>query len=208
MNEAIVTAMTELDDDVLYEEVKKAVAAGAQTLDILADLQQGMTNVGDRFANQEYYLSELILSAEMFSEAEKLLGTDSAEGEAQYGTFLMGTVQGDIHDIGKNIVNSLMRTNGFRVVDIGVDVPASEYVQAIQKYDPKVIGMSCLLTTAFPSMKATVDAIREAGLDKGRLLLIGGGPVDQSTLTYSGADGYCPTAQDTVRFAQDFVGVK
>lgn len=205
MNEAIVNALTELDDDLLYQEVQKAIDIGTPPLDIIADLQQGMVNVGEKFANKEYYLSELILSAEMFNEAEAMLGDTGVQGEAKYGTFLMGTVQGDIHDIGKNIVISVMRSNGFHVVDLGVDVPPGKFVEAIREHDPKVVGMSCLLTTAFPSLKATVDAVNAAGLREGRLLLIGGGPVDNSTLEFSGADRDCPSPQDTVRFAQDFV---
>lgn len=204
MNEAIVNALTELDDDLLYAEVQKALDAGTPTLDIIADLQQGMVNVGEKFAAKEYYLSELILSAEMFNEAEAMLGDTGPQAEAKYGTFLMGTVQGDIHDIGKNIVISVMRSNGFNVVDLGVDVPPDKFVEAIREYDPKVVGMSCLLTTAFPSLKATVDAVDAAGLHEGRLLLIGGGPVDKSTLEFSGADGDCPSPQDTVRLAQEF----
>ncbi len=206
MNEAIVNAMTVLDDDLLYAEVQKAIDAGTPPLEIIADLQQGMVNVGQKFEEKEYYLSELILSAEMFSEAEALLGDLAGGGEAKFGTFLMGTVQGDIHDIGKNIVISVMRSNGFHVVDLGVDVPPVKFVEAIQEYKPKAVGMSCLLTTAFPSLKSTVDAIRDAGLDDGILLLIGGGPVDASTLAFSGADKVCQSPQDTVRLAQEFVG--
>lgn len=208
MNEVIVNALTELDDDLLYAEVQKAVDAGVAPMEVIEALQQGMVKVGERFAKQEYYLSELILSAEMFNEAEKILGVTASGGDAKYGNFVMGTVEGDIHDIGKNIVASVMRSNGFNVIDIGVDAKPQVFMDAIKEYDPKVVGMSCLLTTAFPALKETVEAIEEAGLRDGRLLLIGGGPVDGSTLAYCGADRMCPTAQDTVRYAQDFAGGK
>ncbi|NTU90008.1 MAG: cobalamin-binding protein [Actinobacteria bacterium] len=209
MNEALVQAMGDLEEDLLFEEVKKDIAAGRPNLDIIADLQVGLNIVGDLFAKKEYFLSELIMSAEIFKEAQELLVDDGSGDEKEYiGTFVMGTVATDIHDIGKNIVTSVMGSNGFRVIDVGIDAPIEKYIEAIKEYQPEVVGFSCLLTTAFDSMKNTITAIREAGLDEGRLLMIGGGPCDSDTLKYVGGDAYCETAQDGVTEAKKFLEAK
>ena len=204
INEKLVDAMAELDEDVLYKEVQAEVDAGSDKLDIIESLQLGMSKVGERFASKEYFLSELMLSAEVFGECQKLLGGEDAV-ESKYGTFVMGTVYSDIHDIGKNIVVSVMRSNGFKVIDLGVDVRPEVYLEAIKEHNPKVIGFSCLLTTAFDAMRDCIQQVRAAGLDKGRVLLIGGGPCETSTVQYVGADGLCKTPQDTVERSIAFV---
>ncbi len=208
MNQKIIDAMAGLDDEVLMEEVQAAAQSGVPAGDIIADLQKGLDIVGERFAAKEYFLSELMMSASIFNEASGLFcGGEEAEGASKIGTFVIGTVETDIHDIGKNIVVSVMKSNGFRVIDLGVDVPAQKFVDAVRQYQPEVIGLSCLLTTCFEHMKRTVEAIRTEGLDKGRLILIGGGPVDDRTVAYVGADARCETAQVTVEKAKEFLGV-
>jgi len=204
INKRIIDAMAELDEETLYAEVQKEVDAGTDKLEIIDSLQKGMTKVGELFAAKEYFLSELMLSAEVFSECQKLLGGEDAI-ESKYGTFVMGTVYGDIHDIGKNIVVSVMRSNGFKVIDLGVDVKPETYIAAIKEHDPKVVGFSCLLTTAFNAMRDCIAQIRTAGLDAGRTLLIGGGPCESSTVEYVGADSLCITPQDTVEQSIAFI---
>jgi dimethylamine corrinoid protein len=110
-------------------------------LDIIAYLQEGMGIVGKRFEDKEYFLSELIMSAEIFNEASKLIGGAAASGTSKYGNFVMGTIYDDIHDIGKNIVTTVMRSNGFNVIDLGVDVPTAKYIEAIKEHKPKCIGI-------------------------------------------------------------------
>lgn len=208
MNQKIIDAMADLDDEVLMEEVRTAFQSGVSAGDIIADLQKGLDIVGERFAQKEYFLSELMMSASIFNEAGELLGSGEEDAVfSQIGTFVIGTVETDIHDIGKNIVVSVMKSNGFHVIDLGVDVPAQKFVDAVRQYQPEVIGLSCLLTTCFAHMKKTVEAIRAEGLDKGRLILIGGGPVDDRTVAYVGADARCETAQVTVEKAKQFLGV-
>jgi len=204
LNEVIVNAMADLEEEILFAEVQKEMDAGTPALAICESLQKGMTIVGDRFAEKEYFLSELMLSAQVFCECQNLLGGEEVV-ESKYGTFVMGTVYGDIHDIGKNIVISVMRSNGFKVVDLGVDVRPEAYVEAIIEHDPKVVGFSCLLTTAFNAMRDCIQQVRAAGLDKGRVLLIGGGPCESSTVKYVGADDLCITPQDTVEKSIAFV---
>lgn len=208
MNQKIIDAMADLEDDALMEEVQAAADAGVPVGDIIADLQKGLNIVGERFAKKEYFLSELMMSADLFNEASALLGGDAdADAAEKIGTFVIGTVETDIHDIGKNIVASVMQSNGFKVIDLGVDVPAQKFVDAVREYQPQVIGLSCLLTTCFDYMKKTIESIRAEGLDKGRLILIGGGPVDDRTVAYVGADARCETAQVTVEKAKQFLGV-
>ena len=208
MNQKIIDAMADLEDEILMEEVQAAVDAGEPAGDIIADLQKGLDIVGTRFAEKEYFLSELMMSAELFNEASQLLGSEEeADTSGKLGTFVIGTVETDIHDIGKNIVASVMKSNGFNVIDLGVEVPVQKFVDAVREYQPQVIGLSCLLTTCFDYMKKTIESIRGEGLDKGRLILIGGGPVDDRTVAYVGADARCETAQVTVEKAKQFLGV-
>lgn len=205
MSQEIVKAMAELNEDTLEQKIKEAIGAATPVESILADLQAGMDEIGRRFETKEYFLSELIMSAEIFKETVAGLGSSEAENKNKLGTFLIGTVFGDIHDIGKNIVASVMSSNGFRVVDIGVDVSAEAFVKSVKEEQPEIIGLSCLLTTAFDSMKTVIEALRAENLLDGRLLLIGGGPVDKHTVTYVGADDYCESAQDGVKKAQAYL---
>lgn len=209
MIDVIKNALGDLDEDVLFPEMTKAIESGKGANEILESLQAGLDIVGERFASQEYFLSELMMSADLFNEASAMLGDDADDdGADKIGTFLIATVETDIHDIGKNIVANVMKSNGFKVVDMGVDVPVQTVVEGIREHNPQIIGLSCLLTTCFDKMKETVDAIREAGLDKGRLILIGGGPVDDNTVKYVNADARCATAQEGVIKSKEFLGVK
>ena len=208
MSQTLVNAMADLEETVLIKEVKALKDAGVPPLEIILKLQEGMNIVGKRYEEKEYYLSELIMSAEIFKEAAALIGGDLAGGAvASHGTFVMGTIYGDIHDIGKNIVVTVMSCNGFKVVDLGVDVPTAEYLKAIKEHKPQVVGISCLLTTAFDGMKECISAIEAAGLRKDLKILIGGGPCDQTTANYVGADAYCKTAQDSVEYSKKLLGV-
>ena len=195
INKAIVQAMTDLEEDALYAEVKKELDAGTDKMSIIASLQEGMTKVGDLFSANKYFLSELMMSAELFGICQDMMGGEDAI-EAKYGCFLIGTVYGDVHDIGKNIVVAVMRSNGFKVIDLGVDVRPEAFIAAVKEHNPKVIGFSCLLTTAFDSMKDCIKQLRDSGLSEGRLLLIGGGPVEEGTVKYVNADAMCKTPQD------------
>ena len=209
MIDIIRDALGDLDEDILFAEVEKAVNAGTPAGEILDSLQAGLDIVGDRFGAGEYFLSELMMSADLFNEASEMLGDDAGGEEKEtIGTFVMATVETDIHDIGKNIVVNVMKSNGFKVYDLGVDVPVQTVVDKVREYQPQIIGLSCLLTTCFDKMKETIDAIKAAGLNEGRLILIGGGPVDDNTVKYVGADRRCPTAQDTVNYSKEFLGVK
>ncbi|BBB91110.1 MAG TPA: cobalamin-dependent protein [Methylomusa anaerophila] len=202
----LVKAVTELEEDLVLEGVKEQSAAGVAPVEILAQLQQGMEGVGKLYEAGDYYLSELIMSAEVFSNAAKLLdGALNADGDNnKIGTVLLGTVKDDIHDIGKNIVSTILSCNGFKVVDVGVDVPIETFIEEIKKSNPQVVGLFCLLTTAFDVMKETVAAIKASGATV--TVLVGGGPVDESVAKWSNADGYCKNAYDAVEMSKKAVG--
>jgi dimethylamine corrinoid protein len=208
MSKKLVEAMADLEEDLVLEEVKVLKEQNTDPLEIIAYLQEGMGIVGKRFEEKEYFLSELIMSAEIFNEASKLIGGAGGAGtSSKYGTFVMGTIYDDIHDIGKNIVTTVMSSNGFNVVDLGVDVPTEKYIEAIKEYKPKCIGISCLLTTCFDNVKECIKAIEDAGLRNDLKILIGGGPVDEATCKYVNADHVCKNAQQTVEYCKKYMGL-
>ncbi|HWR37949.1 MAG TPA: cobalamin-dependent protein [Patescibacteria group bacterium] len=203
----LVKAVTELEEDLVTTGVKEQMAEGITALDILSQLQQGMEQVGKLYESGEYFLSELIMSAEVFTNAANLLGEElsAGGGSEPVGTMVLGTVKDDIHDIGKNIVSTIMSCNGFKVIDLGVDVPIATFVEAVKVNKPQIVGMCCLLTTAFEIMKETVAAVRAAGGTA--KILVGGGPVDDNVAKYVGADGCCKSAYEAVETARKIVGV-
>ncbi|SHN82963.1 cobalamin B12-binding domain-containing protein [Desulfitobacterium chlororespirans] len=193
-----------LDEDAVLAGVQALKEQGVPGLDIIQELQEGMQAVGQKYEAKEYFLSELIMSAEIFNEAISALGDLSGTEQSHLGNFVLGTIYGDIHDIGKNIVSTVLKCNGFNVIDLGVDVPAEKFIEGIKEYKPKVIGFSCLLTTAFDNIKSAIEAIEKAGLRNELRILIGGGPVDQSVCDYVKADAVCRSAQEAVEVAQKF----
>lgn len=202
----LVKAVTELEEDLVISGVKEQAAAGIPAIEILAQLQAGMEGVGKLYEAGDYYLSELIMSAEVFSNAAALLGSALASGGEgkTIGTVILGTVKDDIHDIGKNIVSTILNCNGFKVVDIGVDAPIETFVEAVKTHNPDVVGMFCLLTTAFDVMKETVAAVKATGTKAA--VLVGGGPVDGNVAKWCSADGYCKNAYDAVEMSKKASG--
>jgi dimethylamine corrinoid protein len=206
MSKKLIEALISLDEDTVLKEVKELKEKKVEPLEIIAYLQEGMSGVGKRFETKEYFLSELIMSADIFKTASKILGEGgkiSASGEN--GTFLIGTIYEDIHDIGKNIVASIMGANGFKVIDLGVDVLTVKFIEAIREHKPQIVGISCLLTTTFENMKEAIDSIGKAGLRKDIKILIGGAPVDANICKYVNADAFCKSAQEAVDTSKKFL---
>ena len=201
-------AVGDLDEAAAVALVNDALAGGLTPLVILEELQTGMSLVGERFESGEYFLSELIYAADIFKKAGLPLqdGLKSAVQTA-HGTLVLGTVKNDIHDFGKDIVATIMSSNGIRVVDLGVNVEHQAFVDAIKEHKPELVGLSCLLTTAFADMKEAIATIKAAGLRDQVKILIGGGPVDQAACDYVGGDVYCKSAQDGVIAAKKILGV-
>jgi methanogenic corrinoid protein MtbC1 len=189
MNE-LSEALRDLDENKVNELVEKEIAAGASALDIINACNEGMVAVGELFSKCEYFISQLIFSAEILKgvmkRIEPLLQGSVATGAK--GKVVIGTVKGDIHDIGKNIAATLLRGSGFEVIDLGVDVPAEKFVDALQQSGAKVLGMSALLNFTYPEMKNVVDAVAAAGLRDKVKVMIGGAPVNEQVREFSGAD--------------------
>ena len=201
-------AVGDLEEDKAIVLVQDKLAKGEPALSILEELQAGMNIVGERFEDGEYFLSELIYAADIFKKAGAPLQEELKSAvQSGYGTLVLGTVKNDIHDFGKDIVGTVMSSNGIKVVDLGVNVEHQAFVDAVKESGATLVGMSCLLTTVFDDMKDAINALKAAGLREQVTVLIGGGPVDQATADYVGADVYCKTAQDGVIAAKKVLGV-
>ncbi len=195
----LATALGDLDEAAAINMVENELAAGVAPLAILAELQAGMEIVGQRFEADEYFLSELVYAADIFKKASVPLGASLQQNAGpSIATMVLGTVKGDIHDFGKDIVATVLSSNGVKVVDLGVNVEYQAFVDAVKEHSPEYVGLSCLLTTVFEDMKGTIEALATAGLRDSVTVLIGGGPVDQAVCAYVGADRYCKSAQDAV----------
>jgi methanogenic corrinoid protein MtbC1 len=210
MNETspLAQAVGELEEDRAVVLVQDKLAKGEPALSILEELQAGMAMVGERFESGEYYLSELIYAADIFKKAGAPLQEELRQStQSTCGTLVLGTVKNDIHDFGKDIVATVMSSNGLKVIDLGVNVEPRAFVDAIKESGATLVGMSCLLTTVFDDMKEAIRTIKDAGLRDQVTILVGGGPVDEATKEYVGADHYCRTAQDGVLAAKKALGV-
>lgn len=202
----IQNALAELNEDLALQLVKDALAAKVPAFDILKACQDGMTEVGKRFECQDYFVSDLMMSGEIFKQIGALLEPElKAGGSRTVGKIVFGTVKGDIHDIGKDIVVNMLKSSNFEVIDLGVDVPTEKFVSALKESGATVLGMSGLLTLAFDSMKSTVEALQAAGLREQVKVMIGGGPVDGSVCTFVGADDWGADAQQAVRLAKTWL---
>jgi methanogenic corrinoid protein MtbC1 len=184
---------------------------GADPLRVLELCRNAMDIVGKRFAEGEYFLPELVLAGEMLetigAEAKPLIKQGSGGEPKRLARVLIGTVHGDLHDIGKNIVTFMLDINGFEVRDIGVDVPVATFIDEINDFKPQVVGLSGFLTLAFDSMKETIDAIARAGLRENMKIMIGGGQIDETVRSYTGADAFGTNAVDAVTLCKGWAGV-
>jgi methanogenic corrinoid protein MtbC1 len=209
MRSEIVDALAELEEDKVLELVKQELDAGTPADEILAACQEGMVKVGERFERAEYFVSDLMMAGEIFKEVGEVLGPSlTAGGVGTGGKVVVGTVKGDIHDIGKDIVVNMLMSANLEVTDLGVDVPAAQFVQALIETGAPVLGMSGLLTLAFDSMKETVDALEAQGLRDKVKVMIGGAPVDGEVCKFVGADEWGADAQAAVRLCKGWMEAK
>ena len=199
----ITKALAELDEERTLQLVREAMADNVPAGDILQACQDGMNEVGGRFECQDYFVSDLLMSGEIFKQIGAILEPQlKLSGTAYLGKVVVGTVKGDIHDIGKDIVVNMLKSAGFEVIDLGVDVPAARFVEALKQSGATVLGLSGLLTLAFDSMKETIKAVDAAGMRDKVRIMVGGGPVDGNVCTAVGADDWGANAQHAVRLAK------
>ncbi len=205
MSDELAAAISDLEEGKVLQLVQQRLDRGEDALGILASCQEGMTLVGRRYESGEYFVSDLMMSGELFKRATEALGSrikTSASGTR--GKVVFGTVKGDIHNIGKDLTVSLLRASGFEVTDLGVDVPPQKFVDAVKQTGARIVGLSGLLTVAFDSMKETVSALNEAGLRPKVKVMIGGGPISATVQDYTGADAWGNNAQTAVSVANEW----
>ena len=206
--ERIATAILEGDSDSVPGLVQKGLDEGMRAKALLDNgLVVGMDEVGVRFKRGDMFVPEVLMSAEAMKSGMFLLRPILAEaGEEMLGTIVLGTVEGDLHDIGKNLVGMMCEGGGFEVVNLGFDVPPEKFIEAIKEYQPQIVGMSALLTTTMRSMGHTIKAIAEAGLRDQIKIMVGGAPVDAEFADRIGADGYGSNGPAAADLAKKFVG--
>lgn len=205
----LVQAIADLQEDEALKIVKERLEAGEDPLKILEDARTGLEIVGKRFASGEYFIPDLIYSGEIMSQITEIVKPKIGEVQREakkLGKVVIGTVAGDIHDIGKNIVVFMLEVNGFEVYDLGVDVPPEKFVQKVKETGATILGLSGFLTLAFDSMKRTIEALKEAGLRERVKVMIGGGQVTEEVRKYTGADAYGKDAMAAVTIAKSWVG--
>jgi methanogenic corrinoid protein MtbC1 len=210
MSGNLINLLADLKDKEVLDLVKQRLDAGEDPLKILEDSRKGMEIVGKRFADDEYFLPELVFSGELLKQVTELVKPHlkQAVETKKLGKVVIGTVAGDIHDIGLNIVDFMLDVNGFKVYNLGVDVPAEAFVNKVKETGAPILGLSGFLTPAFEAMKETVEAIEAAGIRDGVKIMIGGGQLDEDIRKYARADAYGKNAMAAVALAKGWVGAK
>lgn len=205
MQEKLKELMADLKEKEALEVVKEMLDNGEDPLEVLEVCRNAVEIVGKRFEDGKYFIPDLLMSGEIMEGISDLVKPhiSSDDGETQKcGKVLIGTVEGDIHDIGKNIVTFMLEVNGFDVIDIGVDVPPAVFVEKVKEFKPQVVGLSGLLTLAFDSMKKTIEALENTGLRDQVKVMIGGSPTDEKVAEYVGADAYGKDANVAVELSR------
>lgn len=210
--EALQKAIVENDENRAVQVTKEALAQEISPVQIIEKgLSPGMVFIGDKFNRGECFLPELIQAADIFNAAMQVIEPvllQSGEQQHQAGSVVLGTVKGDIHNIGKDIFGMLLKTRQFQIHDLGVDVPPSAFMNKAEEVKADIIAMSSLLTTTMPGQKDLIDILQEKGLREKYLIMVGGGPVNQNWANEIGADGYADTAEQALRLAEQLISEK
>ncbi|MCJ7608491.1 cobalamin-dependent protein [Candidatus Bathyarchaeota archaeon] len=190
--------------------VKKALDAGVSSLDITGSMSEGLEEVGRRYEKCEYFLSELIMAGIMATEVSSMLKPlgSTPERPSSTGKVVIGTVKGDVHDIGKNIVSAMLMSTGYDVVDLGVDVPAERFVEAVRSETPDILALSCLLSHAVGQMPKVIDQLSSSGLKQKVKVMVGGRPIDRKSAMAMGADGYAEDAMKALEEIKNLLTAK
>lgn len=208
LNELTV-AIGDLDEEKVVAMLEAFVASnpsGEEAYSVVGACQKGMSIVGGLFEKNEYFVGDLIFAGELLTRSidilKPVIGGDDSK---KIGAIVVGTVEGDLHDIGKNIFASMVEAAGFQVYDLGIDVPPNAFVEKVKEVKPQIVGMSGVLTLALDSMKATVDALKEAGVRDNIKIVIGGNPVTEDACKQIGADAFTTNAAEGVKLCQGWV---
>jgi 5-methyltetrahydrofolate--homocysteine methyltransferase len=210
MSEKLVDAIVNMQEEEAISITNELIEGGEDPMKILDHCKEAVGIVGKRFEEGTYFLPELIMAGEMLSKISTIVKPklQGAQESKKAGKVLIGTVEGDIHDIGKDIVTFMLDVNGFDVLDLGIDIPPAKFVEAIKDFQPEVVGLSGFLTLAFDSMVETVKAIKDAGLRDKVKIMIGGGQIDEVIKEYTDADAYGLDAMAAVNLTKGWIGGK
>ncbi|MFW5713555.1 MAG: cobalamin B12-binding domain-containing protein [Brevefilum sp.] len=199
-------AILEGQRDVAKDKVEQALAEGMNPGEVLNIMVSAMGEVGRLFEEGEYFVPEMLIAARAMKTGMEILKPQLVDADIQpAGMIIAGTVKGDLHDIGKNLVCMMLEGAGFQVVDLGSDVSPQAFVDAVKEHQPDFVAMSALLTTTMPNMQSTIEALEEAGVRDKVKVLIGGAPITDAYAEKIGADGYAPDASRAVKLAQSLV---
>jgi len=208
MGDKLIHLIADLKENEALAMVNEKIDEGADPVSLLDDTRRAMEIVGKRFESGDYFLPDLIMAGAIIEEISKIVKPHllKRRTETKKGKVIIGTVAGDIHDIGKDIVVFMLDVNGYDVVDLGIDVPIDTFVSKLKEVKPQVVGLSGFLTLAFDSMKNTVEAIEKAGLRQGLKVMIGGGQIDEEVQRYVNADAYGKDAVAAVNLCRQWIG--
>jgi methanogenic corrinoid protein MtbC1 len=209
MAEELVNLLADLKEKESLDNVQSRLKAGEDPMLILQEAQRGMELVGQRFASGEYFIPDLMYSGEILKQISAIVKPHISGGSTQskkQGKIVLGTVAGDIHDIGKDIVAFMLDINGFEVYDLGIDVPSEKFVAKVQETGAPIVALSGFLTLAYDSMKNTIDALAKAGLRDKVRIMIGGGQITEEVRKYTGADAFGKDAMVGVTLAKKWTG--
>jgi methanogenic corrinoid protein MtbC1 len=207
MSKKLIKAIADMKEKEALTIAREMVKSGSKPMEILEAAKDAMDIVGQRYEKGTYFLPELILAGEMMNQISEMVKSGMEKTQAKSnGKVLIGTIEGDIHSIGKDIVTFMLDVNGFEVLDLGVDVPAQKFTDAIRDFQPRVVGLSGFLTLSFDVMKQTITMITEAGLRDKIKIMIGGGQINEQVKIHTGADAYGKNAMAAVTLAKNWIG--
>ncbi|HZK25730.1 MAG TPA: cobalamin-dependent protein [Oscillospiraceae bacterium] len=207
MREELLKSFVDMEEVEAVRIAKELVETDGGPVAVLETCKEAMEEVGRLFEAGEYFLSELIAAGDIFNQIMAFTLPKLQQGDvSSIGTMVLGTVQGDVHNIGKDIFKVMAEASGIKVIDIGIDVPHEQFVEAIKEHQPDIVGMCCLITLGVDSMKQTVEVIKEAGLRDGIKIIIGGGRVSEAVMEHVGADAWADDAARGVRLSKELLG--
>jgi 5-methyltetrahydrofolate--homocysteine methyltransferase len=201
--------IVELNEVKVIELLKEKLGKNEEIMAIMDEVKVAMKEIGRKFEEKEYFLPDLIMSGEILRQIFEVIGPRIKETEASddnKAKVLLGTVAGDIHDIGKDVVKFMLESSGYDVLDLGVDVPGDVFVEKMKEFKPDVVALSGFLTLAFDSMRDTIHKIKDAGLRDSVKIMIGGGTVDENIVSYVGADAFGESAVSAVNLTKGWTG--
>ena len=208
MNDELVIAMADLERHKVFEIVRNELMNDMDPLKIIESLSEGIKIVGERFEQKEYFLAELITGGDIFEtifqEIKPALEKRKADTKTQ-GTIVIGTVKGDVHDIGKNIVKTILMASGFHVKDLGVDVPAEKFVESVQNQNVKILGLSALLTIAIDSVEELIEILKKENLRDNVKIIIGGSAFNENIAKNLDVDAFGNDPMEAVKFCQKYI---